>query len=576
MRLGISRGVLLAALALWPTSAGAEIPEPLPHVNPRLAAHQAQFAEPKLMRLSKHVYAAVGYDLANVGFVVTDAGVLVFDTGGELERAKKTLAALREVSKAPIVGVVYSHGHGDHVGGVKAYVPEGHASGIPIYANARYRRYLREMAIPRGMSRGYFQMGYLLPRGPAGSIGAGAGPAVGSGRLTYLTPSVEIEDALELTLGGVRIRLFHAPGDLDDSLSAWLPDEGVLMAGDSAYPMMPAISTPRSEYGRRVWEALDTLDSYRALPVEQLLTGHLRVISGREEVYDFLTKFRDTIQFLNDQTLRAVNQQLDHGEAARLVEATLPQHLATDPDLGEYYHELEWTLKGLYTKAVGWWNGDVVDLVEVPRVERFERTIALAGGREKVREAAHAAFAAGERAWSAQLMRMLVATQSDDAASRRDLARILRTIAYDANTANTRHYLLSQALVLEGKLDLAQLPISRANPEFLRANPDSVLFRSLGPRVDPVKSRDVVLTVGFRIRDTGAQHTVFVRRGVIEHRAGRPERADLRVEFDRETWIQLAAGMQRWLDAHAAGSLRAEPDREALERFASIFDGQVE
>ena len=144
--------------------------------------------------------------------------------------------------------------------------------------------------------------------------------------------------------------------------------------------MLPAIATPRFEFGRQSWEALETLDRYRALPVEHLLPGHLRPISGREQVHAFLTSFRDLVQYLQDQSIRAVNQRLDHDEAARRMEAQLPPHLASDPDLVERYHEFSWIAKGMYTKAGGWWTGDVVDLVRIAPQQRAERVIGLAGG----------------------------------------------------------------------------------------------------------------------------------------------------------------------------------------------------
>jgi alkyl sulfatase BDS1-like metallo-beta-lactamase superfamily hydrolase len=554
--------------------AAREIPIPEPHVHPGFAAYSAENGEARLVRLTEHVYAAVGYDIANIGFVVTDEGILVFDTAGEIERAQKALAAIREVSQAPIVGVVYSHGHGDHTGGVDAFISPDERGEIPIYASRNYRRYLRESAVPRGLMRAYYQMGYLLPKDVTGSVGSGIGPPVGGGRTAYLPPTHEIADSLDLVIGGVRVHLFYSPSDLDDGVSAWLPDEKVMMVGDAAYPMLPAIATPRFEFGRQSWEALESLDRYRQYPIEHLLPGHLRTISGKDEVAAFLTNFRDLVQYIQDQSIRAVNRRLDHDQAAREMEANLPPHLANDPDLGEHYHEFSWIAKGMYTKAGGWWNGDVVDLVRITPSERAERLVELVGSRRKLRKAAEQAFERGEPGWAAELARMLVATDAEDAQAREMLARILRTIAYDSNTANKRHYLLTEALVLEGKIDLEKLPIHLANPRFLEANPDSVLFRAQGIRLDPVSSADVELTAGFTIRDTREEHTLIIRRGVIEWRAGRPAKADLRVSFDRETWIMIAGGHQRWLDALDEGALEVTPGRAALADFVRHFDGE--
>lgn len=564
----------IAWCAIAGSTATADIPVPEAHVHPGLAAHNEANGQARMIRLSEHVYAAVGFDIANIGFVVTEEGILVFDTGGEVERAALALAELRKVSDAPIVGVVYSHGHGDHTGGVEAFIPPEQRDRIPLYAGRGYRRYLRESAVPRGISRAIFQMGYLLPKDVTGSVGSGIGPAVGSGRTSYMAPTHEIEDTLDLEIGGVRVHLFYSPSDLDDGVSAWLPDEKVMMVGDAAYPMLPAIATPRFELGRQSWEALEVLDHYRTFPIEHLLPGHLRPLSGRTEVARFLTNFRDLVQYMQDQSIRAVNRRLDHDEAAREMEANLPPHLANDPDLGEHYHEFSWIAKGLYTMAGGWWSGQAIDLVRIPTSKRSAHLVALIGGREKVREAAEQAFARGEREWAAELAQMLVTTDATDQPSRSMLARILRTIAYDSNTSNQRHYLLSEALVLDGAIDLARLPIHLANPAYLFANPDSVLFRAQGTRLDPVRSAKVELTGGFTVRDVGGEHTLLIRRGVIEWREGKPERADVRVSFDRHTWVQIASGRLRWMDALDRGLLEVTPGREALARFVESFDGQ--
>lgn len=553
-----------------------KIPAPEVSVEPGFAAYTEANERPRLVQLSKHVWAAVGYDIANIGFIVTNEGVFVFDTGGEVERAEQALEALREVTDKPIVGVAYSHGHADHTGGIDAFVPYAKRGKIPIYGNRAYRRYLRESAVPRGLMRAYYQMGYLLPKDETGSIGSGIGPPVGGGQASYQPPTREVDGRLDLVLGGVRIQLFNSPSDLDDGLSIWLPDERVLMVGDAAYPMLPAVATPRFEHGRQSWEMLETLDLYRTFPVKHLLPGHLRPISGEAQVARFLTNFRDLVQYLQDQSIRAVNLRLDPDEAARRMEEQLPTHLAEDPDLAERYHEFHWIAKGMYTKAGGWWSGDVVDLVRVTPSERAHRVIELAGGRNAVRAAAARSFAEGDRGWAAELLRMLVTTDPGDTDAKEGLANTLRTIAYASNTSNLRHYLLTEALVMEGKVELESLPINLANSDVLAANPDAVLFRAQGTRLDPVSSGEIELVGSFLIDDTAEEHTLIIRRGAIEYRKGRPPKHDLRVHFDRATWIRIAGGHLRWLDAEQKELLEVTPGRGALEAFVRHFDGQVD
>ena len=85
-----------------------------PAVAAELAAHQARYAEPRLVKLGERVYAAVGFDMSNIGFVVGDDGVVVFDTGWQIENGRAALAALREVTgKDGAVSCRFSHAYPD-------------------------------------------------------------------------------------------------------------------------------------------------------------------------------------------------------------------------------------------------------------------------------------------------------------------------------------------------------------------------------------------------------------------------------------------------------------------------------
>ncbi|MBK7171621.1 MAG: MBL fold metallo-hydrolase [Gammaproteobacteria bacterium] len=207
---------------------------------------------------------------------MTDEGILVFDTGGEVERAALALAAIREVSDKPILGVVYSHGHGDHTGGVDAFIKPDERGKIPIYAGRNYQRYLRESAVPRGLMRAYYQMGYLIPKDITGSVGSGIGPAVGSGGATYLRPTVTVEGDAGPDAGRCADSLFHSPGDLDDGLLGLAPGReshagrrrGVRDApGDRDAPLRVRTAILGGTRDAR---------SISRISIEHLLPGHLR------------------------------------------------------------------------------------------------------------------------------------------------------------------------------------------------------------------------------------------------------------------------------------------------------------
>jgi alkyl sulfatase BDS1-like metallo-beta-lactamase superfamily hydrolase len=71
------------------------------------------------------IYQVRGFDLANISFIKGDTGWIVFDPLTAKETARAALELINEkLGKRPVVGVVYSHSHIDHFGGVRGVVDE--------------------------------------------------------------------------------------------------------------------------------------------------------------------------------------------------------------------------------------------------------------------------------------------------------------------------------------------------------------------------------------------------------------------------------------------------------------------
>ncbi len=71
------------------------------------------------------IYQVRGFDLANISFIKGDTGWIIFDPLTAKETARAALELINEkLGKRPVVGVVYSHSHVDHFGGVRGVVDE--------------------------------------------------------------------------------------------------------------------------------------------------------------------------------------------------------------------------------------------------------------------------------------------------------------------------------------------------------------------------------------------------------------------------------------------------------------------
>lgn len=99
--------------------------------------------EMKLYRVSEHVYyvqgiAGVATDnqgfISNAGVVVTKAGVVVFDALGSPSLGQMLMKKIRSVTDQPVVKVISSHYHADHIYGLQVFKEQGAEVLAPIGA----------------------------------------------------------------------------------------------------------------------------------------------------------------------------------------------------------------------------------------------------------------------------------------------------------------------------------------------------------------------------------------------------------------------------------------------------------
>jgi glyoxylase-like metal-dependent hydrolase (beta-lactamase superfamily II) len=161
-----------------------------------------------------------GYLFGNAAAIRTDAGLVLVDAGSR-ETASQILSALRRWDDSAVHTVIYTHGHIDHSWGARLLDQEAAARGaerprIVAHRNVLYRfdRYDATHALNSlVMGRQFNQPGYLFPD-------------------AHRRPDQVYDDTLALTVGGVRIELFHGRGETDDATYIWLPEQRILASGD--------------------------------------------------------------------------------------------------------------------------------------------------------------------------------------------------------------------------------------------------------------------------------------------------------------------------------------------------------
>jgi len=187
-----------------------------------VAAH-AQELSLQPVPVAPNVYAVVG-DLAgqsyendglnnNLGFVVSDAGVLVINTGPSARVARALHAAIRKITAQPVKWVVNVNSQNHYWHGNGYFKSQGAA----ILASKEAERVMREMGAQQ------LEANKALLKEKADST-----------VLTY--PTELITDWRELKLGKTAVQLLHfGPAHTPGDLVVWLPQQKILFAGDIVY-----------------------------------------------------------------------------------------------------------------------------------------------------------------------------------------------------------------------------------------------------------------------------------------------------------------------------------------------------
>ncbi|HEX7968804.1 MAG TPA: quinoprotein relay system zinc metallohydrolase 2 [Stellaceae bacterium] len=184
--------------------------------------------------------------IANVGFIVGNAGVAVIDSGGCLLWGRRLREAIRRTSDLPITHLVQTHMHPDHVFGAAAFLADGPTilghRNLPAALASRQAYYARRLA-------------EVLGDLAAGSV--------------VVPPTQLVDSEAEIDLGGRILRVTaHRTAHTDNDLSIFDLATRTLWAGDLLFiDRIPALDG--SLLG---W--LATIEELRRLPAARVVPGH--------------------------------------------------------------------------------------------------------------------------------------------------------------------------------------------------------------------------------------------------------------------------------------------------------------
>ncbi|MGD0210045.1 MAG: alkyl sulfatase dimerization domain-containing protein, partial [Desulfomonilia bacterium] len=307
-----------------------------------------------------------------------------------------------------------------------------------------------------------------------------------------------------------------------DQLIVWIPQDKTLIAADNFYCSFPNLYTIRGTSPRPVDQWIKTIDVMRRLKPEHLMPCHTVPIHGEQEIETALINYRDAIQWVRDEVIRGANKGYDLDTIAEKIK--LPPHLTGLHYLTEFYGQVDWSAKGIYTSNLGWFDGRPDKLYPMKEQETAKREISLMGGPEKVMQLADVALGQSDFSWAIHLLAKLsdsgIATGNMKTALDEKLAISYEGLASTLYNLNGRGYLLESAYELRHGLEKPEP--AKLDESLVSKVPLETIFTIMTTRLIPEKSMDVHETVHFVFPDEKKRFIVTVRKGIAEVVEGEP------------------------------------------------------
>ncbi len=329
--------------------------------------------------------------------ISTSAGLLMIDSG-IVGAAPKNHAAVRAWNNAPLHTVVFTHGHIDHVLGLKPFLLAGDRPNIIAQENCpkRFHRYHLTRGLNQDINRRQF----------------GSGSSVFPTNFDF--PTTTLRDALTMRIGTTEVRITAAKGETDDHCYTWLPEKGYLFCGDLIIWRSPNAGNPQ-KVQRYPVEWAEALEAMAALDAMYLFPGHGLVVKGQSGVRQVLTDTAQYLRHIIDQVLPRLNA----GEAPDDIAASVTSHrdLATRPYLLELYDHPTFIVRNLIRHWGGWWNGNAAELLPATTASQAVEIVALAGGIATLVVRGRAVLASGDSQMAAHIAEWATRAQPMDRAA---------------------------------------------------------------------------------------------------------------------------------------------------------------
>jgi alkyl sulfatase BDS1-like metallo-beta-lactamase superfamily hydrolase len=530
--------------------------------------------------LPGRIYQVRGYDLANISFIKGDTGWIIFDPLTAKETARAALEFVNErLGTRPVVGVVYSHSHVDHFGGVRGVVNEADvASGkVTVIAPERFlhEAISENVFVGNAMTRrSQWQYSVLLQRHPFGHVDQAIGKNVASGQVGLIAPNrVVSKDTEEITLDGVKMVFQNAPDtEAPVEMNTYFPQFKALWAAEiitgtihNIYTIRGAAVRNALNWSKEINEALYKFGQ----EAEVMFASHSWPRWGNARIQEVLRAQRDAYANLNNQALHYANRGVTINEIHNVYE--VPKSLREQWAARSYHGDVQNNVRGVINRFLGHYDGNPTNLIPLSPKDSAPLYVEMMGGSAKILAKGEDLIAQGKFLHATEILNKLVFAEPQNQAARRLLADAFEQLGYQGESTSVRNSFLQAAFELRNGLP-GGVPPRSTGPDVVRAMSTEQWLDFIGISLDPKRADGVKFTANLVTPDNGERYAIEMSNATLTSIKGfQSKNPDFTVTVNRADLNQVMMGQASFDDLIRAGKAKFEGNRSGFDQLRAIL-----
>jgi len=229
--------------------------------------------------------------ISNAGVIITDEGVVIVDALGSPSLAYKLVQKIKKITDKPIVKVVMTHYHADHIYGLQVFKELG----AEIIAPDGVYEYIDSDAATSRLEERRFSLDPWV-----------------NDQTVVVAPDRIIDKSEDFTLGGVKFTIsFVGKAHSDGDMTLYVENDRVLYTGDLIFEgRVPFLGSSDTKH----W--LETLEKMESQTPHAIVPGHGPYAKDPKAI----TLTRKYLAFMREKMGAAVEDLIDFDEAYDAVD----------------------------------------------------------------------------------------------------------------------------------------------------------------------------------------------------------------------------------------------------------------